>query len=147
LDGTFTSPKIPLSECPSPTFTEATRPKEIQALLKFGRDLAWPLKITAASAIDKETSLSITYDSDWDDCDGTVEWIWQKFHLAAQADQIEVPPAFARAGSTWELCLRKENNSLHILVREKLVDGSFPVIPEDPELPSMIPYGPNAIIQ
>jgi hypothetical protein len=50
-----------------------TRPKEIQALLKFGRDSAWPLKITEASALDETTSLSITYDSDWEECDETMD--------------------------------------------------------------------------
>jgi hypothetical protein len=39
---------------------EATRPKEIEALLKFGRDSAWPLKIVAAAALDEQISLSIT---------------------------------------------------------------------------------------
>jgi hypothetical protein len=42
-------------------------------LLKVGRDSAWPLKITVASALDETTSLSITYDSDWEECDETMD--------------------------------------------------------------------------
>jgi hypothetical protein len=56
----------------SPTFIEATRPKEIEALMNFGRDSAWPLKITAAPALDAQISLSITYDVNWDDCDPSI---------------------------------------------------------------------------
>jgi hypothetical protein len=44
------------------------------------------------------------------------------------------------------MCLRKENNSLHIVIRERLADGSFPVFPEDPGLPDAILNGPNAIV-
>jgi hypothetical protein len=72
-DGTRVEQTTPLCFADSPTFVEVTRKKEIQALLKSGRDSSWPLKITAAVEIDQETSLSITYDSDWNGCDGTVE--------------------------------------------------------------------------
>jgi hypothetical protein len=43
--------------------------------------------------------------------------------------------------------VRKENNTLSILIREQLVDGTFPIIPEDPGLPAAILYGPNATIK
>jgi hypothetical protein len=69
------------------------------------------------------------------------------FRAEAEADQITEPPAFTRPWSNWELCLRKENNSSHILVREHLEDGSFPVIPEDPSLPAAVLYGPNSVIK
>jgi hypothetical protein len=49
--------------------------------------------------------------------------------------------------SVWDLCLRKEDTSLHILVRELRTDGSFPVIPEDPGRPVAVLYGPNSIIK
>jgi hypothetical protein len=63
------------------------------------------------------------------------------------ADQIEVPLAYTRDGATWDFCLREENNSPHILIREHLADGSIPVIPEDPGLPAAILCGPNATIK
>jgi hypothetical protein len=49
-----------------PTFIEATRVKETQALLRFGRDSGWPLKVTFATLASPATSLSITYDIDWE---------------------------------------------------------------------------------
>jgi hypothetical protein len=36
---------------------------------------------------------------------------------------------------------------MHVLVRERPEDGSFPITPEDPGLPVAILYGPNAIIR
>jgi hypothetical protein len=143
----FTRGKVPLCAAGPLTFLEASRPQEIQALLKFGTDSAWPLKTTAASSLDEQTSLSTTDDSGWEDCDGTIEWVWLKFTEAAKADQIAVPPEFGRQGTTWFLCLRKENDSMHILVRERRPRGTFPTIPEDAWLPVMTLYGPSATIE
>jgi hypothetical protein len=36
---------------------------------------------------------------------------------------------------------------LHILVREKLAEGTFPIVPEDPGPPVMILYDSMAIIK
>jgi hypothetical protein len=41
------------------TFVEATRPKEMEAFLKFGTDSNWPLKITVASALDEMNSILV----------------------------------------------------------------------------------------
>jgi hypothetical protein len=43
--------------------------------------------------------------------------------------------------------MRKENNAMHSLVRETLVNGASPTIPEYPGLPVMILYGPNGIMK
>jgi hypothetical protein len=45
-DDDHTVPKIPLCAMKAPIFIEATRPKEIESLLKFGRDSEWPLNRT-----------------------------------------------------------------------------------------------------
>jgi hypothetical protein len=49
-----------------PTFVEATRVKETQALLRFGRDSNWPLKVTFATMASPRTTLAITYDITWE---------------------------------------------------------------------------------
>jgi hypothetical protein len=49
-----------------PTFIKTSRQVETRALLKHGRDANWPLKVTAASAIDEFTSLSLIYEIDWE---------------------------------------------------------------------------------
>jgi hypothetical protein len=117
-DGTRVEETPPLCSADSPTLAEASRTKEIQALLKFGRDSSWPLKITAAVEIDDQTSLSITYGSDWTDCNGTVEWFWSKFMAAAKHDQILVPKFFWNEASQWGFVPRKENNSLREVISE-----------------------------
>jgi hypothetical protein len=98
---------VPLCATQPLTFTQATIEKEILTMLRFERDSAWPLKITAASALDEATSLSITDDSEWTDDDGSIEWIWDKFYEAAKADQITVRPALSRPGSTCDMFVRK----------------------------------------
>jgi hypothetical protein len=40
--------EIPQSAAQPCTYIEATRPKEVKALLKFGRDSNWPLRVTLA---------------------------------------------------------------------------------------------------
>jgi hypothetical protein len=65
---------------------------------------------------------------------------------AAIADGITQQPAFQREGVKWDLNVRKENNAIRILVRETAVDGSRPITPEDPGLPVMLLYAPNAVI-
>jgi hypothetical protein len=145
--GSIVFKDIQLCETASVTYIEAARPKEIQALLKFGRDSDWPLSEGNASVIEGETSLSITCGIDWTGCDGPVAWSWTKFFAAAATDQISVPPAFSRQEATSEMTLRKENNSLRTVIRENGADGSFPVTPEDSGTPVMILYGPMAIVK
>jgi hypothetical protein len=141
-DDENTTPKIPLCAMLQPTFTEATREKEIHALLKFGRDSTWPLKIAGASALDQETSLSVTYEAGWEDCYSSIAWVWNQFRKAAIADGLTQPPAFQR-----DVTVRKGNNTITILLRETAKDGSRPITPEDTGLPEMILYAPNAIIK
>jgi hypothetical protein len=105
------------------------------------------MKIPVASALDETTSLSITYDASWEDCDGTTDWVCGEFRGATLEDQIEVRPAVTRSGSIWDLCLRKENNSLHILIRERLAGGMFPAISEDPGIRAAILYRQKSIIK
>jgi hypothetical protein len=112
-DDNITMPKIPLSAMTPPTFIEASRTKEIQALLKFGKDSAWPLRITVATAIYLETSLSV----------------------------------FHRDGVRWDFRVRKEINTIRILMKEYAKDGSRPERPEGPGLPVVLLYAPNAEIR
>jgi hypothetical protein len=84
-DDSTTMPEVPLCAMMPPTYIEATREKEIKAVLKFGRDSNWPLRITIVAEIYLETSISITYQSGWEDCDSSEAWAWTQFAAAAQA--------------------------------------------------------------
>jgi hypothetical protein len=57
---------VPWVTAPPRTFIEANRPKKIQAMLRFGRDSGWPLRVTMASVLDEYSSMSATYALEWD---------------------------------------------------------------------------------
>jgi hypothetical protein len=68
--------------------------------------------------IDEFTSLSTTYEIRLEGCDGSIEWCWRKFAESAGADKLTQPPAFDGDGVPWDITLRKDNNSIRILLRE-----------------------------
>jgi hypothetical protein len=84
---------IPLCAKQIPNDIEAARLKETQALLKFGRDNQWPIKMSTVCAVSEHNTLSITYDIDWEgikweDEEVSVAWCWSKFVAKANAEQI-----------------------------------------------------------
>jgi hypothetical protein len=111
--------KPPLCAATLPMFIEAPRNKKIRAMLKFGRDSNWPLKITFASVIDEKTSASITYPLEWEGFDGTAARVRAQFQMAALADPISEVPALTRNESTWVFALRKEGNSVRAVIFEQ----------------------------
>jgi hypothetical protein len=132
-----------------PTFVEATRVKETRALLRFGRDSNWPLKVTFATMASPKTSLAITYDITWDGLWNSEEesissdWCWNKFMEKVREENLTAPPAFLRQGAEWRASVRKENNSIRAVLREQ---GLW--TPEDPDgPPPMILFGPNAVLK
>jgi hypothetical protein len=132
-----------------PTFVEATRVKETQALLRFGRDSNWPLKVTFATMASPNTSLAITYDITWDGLQNSEEenissdWCWVKFMKKVRHENLTAPPAFLRQGVEWKATVRKENNSIRAILKEQ---GIW--TPEDPDgPPPMILFGPIATLK
>jgi hypothetical protein len=132
-----------------PTFVEATRVKENQALLRFGRDSQWPLKVTIATAASPTSTLAITYDITWegiettDEGDISTDWCWSKFMQKVREENLTAPPAFLRDGVIWKAMVRKENNSVRVVLKE---EGIW--TPEDPDgPPPMILFGPMATLK
>jgi hypothetical protein len=132
-----------------PTFVESSRPKESQALLRFGRDSNWPLKVTIATTASSYTTLAITYDITWegiestDEGDISTDWCWNKFMEKVREENLTAPPAFLRQGIAWIACVRKENNSVRVILKE---GGIW--TPEDPDgPPPMTLFGPIATLK
>jgi hypothetical protein len=132
-----------------PTFVEATPLKEVQAFLRMGRDCQWPLYVTCATAVTATQTLAITYAISWEgmtsDDDGVVpvSWYWSKFKEQAALENLTCPPAYSRPGVKWGATVRKENNSIRVLLKE---EGIW--TPEDPGgPPPMILFGPKAIVK
>jgi hypothetical protein len=127
-------------------FIEAIRVKEIQRLLKFGRDSNWPLAITVSSTIDGSNSISVTYSASWDDCNASAEWFCTQFEAIANQDGLIGLPVMSRNHS-WLLSLRKEDNSMREILHEKSEDGTLVSTPEDDGIPCFLLYGPRAAIK
>jgi hypothetical protein len=93
--------------------------------------------------------LAITQEIDWSGIECTDEgeisanWCWGKLIEKANAEALTVTPAFSRQGINWEANMRKENNSMRVILKES---GIW--TPEDPGgPPPMILFGPNAILK
>jgi hypothetical protein len=74
IDPSSANADIPRNAVQSPCFTTTTRRKEMERILKFGRDSNWPLSISVASSLDGSNSATVTYPATWDDCDSSNEW-------------------------------------------------------------------------
>jgi hypothetical protein len=142
-------PEPPMCAKEIPTFTEATTVKETQAMLRFGRDSNWPLKITLAARASQATVVSITYEIDWeglettDEGDISTDWGLTKFRGKYEEESLMAPPALASGQGVWDATVRKENNSMRIIFKEQGIWA-----PEDPDgPPPMILYGPKAIVK
>jgi hypothetical protein len=147
--------QIPWVAVPPRTYIEATRPKEIRAMLRFGRDSQWPLKITFASALDEHSSMSVTYALEWDglewgddeDSDERVRnWFTQRFMEKAYEDGLIQPPGWTRPGSALMMDVRKENSEFRVVIRENNAALNIRS-PEMPGPPPFLFYGPKAEIK
>jgi hypothetical protein len=123
-----------------PTFIEATRSKEIQAFLKFGRDSNCPLRVTISCHIFENTSVAITYGIGWEGCTSTEEWFRAQLSRSATEDGLSELPAVSQ--ENWGFTLRKEGNSFRAVFYQQGVDT-----PELPGMPTLHLYGPLAEIK
>jgi hypothetical protein len=140
-------PPVPFCAKRIPTHYDAARGEETNALLKFGHDNQWPLAISVVFPISSVNTLQITYEVTWENFgieDGGVstDWCWDRFKARAQEDQISMPAAFNEPDEVWNPCLRKENNSLRVILRRGTTWN-----PEDEGPVSAILFGPEATIQ
>jgi hypothetical protein len=122
-------------------------PKEVKALLKFWRDSECPLRVTVASILEGENSISVTYPIEWEWCEATVAWFLSKFTEAALRDGLQQLPVMAREGVSWLSVLRKENNLLRVVLHEKMMDEVVASTPKDCGIPPLILYGPREEIR
>jgi hypothetical protein len=132
---------VPQCAAQQKTFIDATRPKEMKAMLKFGRDSKWPLKITIASSLDGINSASVTYTANWDGCDVSMDWSWKQFVKEGTIDNFGPLPVSAMEQFGWLATVRKEGNSIRVILYEKNSVGQVVSTPEDSETPICRFYG------
>jgi hypothetical protein len=121
-------PTPPLCAKEIPTCYDAARPKETNALLKFAHDNQWPLKISAVCQIDQYNTVQITYETSWEGfrLENVVVppgWCWERFYAKTAEDQITLPAEFLSKGEPWTPYVRKENNSIRIIIKKGKVWG------------------------
>jgi hypothetical protein len=83
------------------------------------------LRITIASSIDGLNSASATYTVSWEGCDASTEWFWNKFAEAATLDNFGPLPVSSREQFGWMAAVRKENNSIRVILYEKNALGTW----------------------
>jgi hypothetical protein len=93
--------------------------------------------------------VSITYDTDWEGLYTTEEgeistdWGWTKFNEQFHEESLMAPPALASGQGVWNASVRKENNSMRIILKEAGIWA-----PEDPDgPPPMILFGSKAVVK
>jgi hypothetical protein len=97
--------------------------------------------------LDEVNSISITYAIEWDGCTGEMDWFWDKFVAETLSDGLQRLPVATRQGHSWLSVLRKESNSLRVVLHEKGEDGVLTVTPEAPEIPPYLLYRLKARIK
>jgi hypothetical protein len=142
LEPRLPGPVVPRNAIRSLCYTETDRPKEMQRLLKFGRDSAWPLSVSVASTLDSSNSVTVTSSIDYEECDSSRAWFMAKFLAAAQKDQMFGLPALFLPTTTWTLKLRKEDASFRGLLYEYGAST-----PEYDGCPCYLVYGRRATIK
>jgi hypothetical protein len=138
---------IPICAKEIPTYYEATRSKETNALFRFGYDNQWPLQVSMVCAVSNENTIQMTYSVNWEGFrmeNGVVppDWCWSKFLAKAREEQMTPPPALTQSGIIWNPYLRKENNALRVTLKGGQVWG-----PDDEGPITIALFGPEAAIK
>jgi hypothetical protein len=141
------NPRIPRNAINPCQGYEATSLKESGNLLKFGRNVEWPLFISVASTLDGTNSATVTYQAEWTDREDRIMWFMNQFEALLNADGLVGLPVCYRSNIPWQLKIRKENNSVRALLVERTPVGEPVSTPEDDGTPCFLPYGPRATIK
>jgi hypothetical protein len=139
----------PIPHCAKeiPTYYEALRGKETNALLRFGYDNQWPLQISMVCAVSNENTIQVTYSVNWEGFrmeNGVVspDWWWSKFRAKGKEERMTPPPALTQGGVIWDPSLWKENNALRVILKGGQVWG-----PDDEGPITIALFGPEATIK
>jgi hypothetical protein len=126
----------------------ASTPKKAEVLVDFAWKSGWPIRQTLALTVRLRTNLefelSMTYDSPTFAVNPDLELFWGGLWYTIETDGARIPPAILRERTGYEAICQKENQSLHILWRQKLANGTYPKIPEDVGIPPIVVYGQQA---
>lgn len=106
----------------------------------------WPIRGTVDLAVGLGTEqiceFSLTYDLPRTE-QPNLETLWATWWQTSGHDGINIPPPICRERELYIAICGKENQSIHALRGQQLVDRSRPTIREDPGMPPIVLYGAN----
>jgi hypothetical protein len=141
-------PAIPTCALPIPGLTAASTPKEAETLVDYAWKVHWPIRVavtlTVGLGTEETFEMSLTYDLPITEEHPNLETLWTTWWHASERGEIRIPPSIFRERESYEAICQKENQSIHVLWRQRLLDKSRPAIREDPGLPPIVLYGAKA---
>jgi hypothetical protein len=111
----------------------------------------WPFRGTVAMTMDIGTDhafeLSVSYSLQREEVKPTLEVLWIMMARAIGRDGISLPDFVSREWARYAAYCQKINQSIHVLWRQNLTDGTLPRIAEDHGLPAFTVYRLEAEIR
>jgi hypothetical protein len=125
----------------------ATKEEETVSIIQYAWGANCPIKGTTGLMMDIDTEqafeFSVTYELLKKDGPTWVN-LWEMMMNAIKADGIILPACVSHERLDYMLSCETVNQSVHIMWRQKLPDGSTPRIPQDHGLPVYTVYGVRA---
>jgi hypothetical protein len=141
-------PGLPGCAAPVPIATAATKEEEAVSLIQYAWRADWPIKGTTALIMDVGTDqafeFSVTYKLGRLDVGPSWQNLCEFMWRAADEDGIVLPACVSRERLHYLASCEKVNQSVRVLWRQTLSDGTTPQIPRDHRLPVYSVYGTRA---
>jgi hypothetical protein len=146
-NGVCRIPGLPSCADAIPTAIGATKEEEAIIMIRYAWGANWPVKGTIALTMEIGTEqafeFGITYELAKEE-EPSWENLWILMARAIVADGITLPASVSHQRLDYVAICEKVNQSVHILWRHKLADGTRPRIPQDHGLPVYTIYGAKA---
>jgi hypothetical protein len=149
--GTRRIPGLPSVAAPLVNSIAATKEEEAGELIQYGWGAGWPVKGTIALTMNIGTpqawAFSVTYTLER--TEGVPTWtiLWARMGERLQGDGFVAPACMSQIEGDYLVSCEKVNQTIWIVWRQRLADGSLPSIPEDHGLPVCTVYGAKAMLK
>jgi hypothetical protein len=121
-----------------PTVIGATKEEEARIMIEYAWVAGWPVKGMIALTMDIGTEHAFEFSVTCElakEAEPTWENLWGLMAKAIIAEWIILPTSVSRERLYYIAICEKVNQTVHILWRHKLPDGTLPRIPQDHGLP------------
>jgi hypothetical protein len=136
------NPRVPFNSAKFPDETEITSPSDISRTLKFARDSQWPFFVSVASTFDNTNAITVTYQSNLEGCEDSVDWFWFQFLAQLKIDNMLGLPVASRVGANFTKKCFIGDYCLHVMLYEEGVETT-----ECDGTPCFFVYAPRAVMK